>query len=81
MTKMIRNLNKVMDDLQCEQLVVSGFNGTTEEKAEKEGFLKGILPQQETIRLNLIFSSHLQKGPDSRKDSKRGFHLRQVVHL
>ena len=59
MTKMIRNLNKVMDDLQCEQLVVSGFNGTAEEKAEKEGFIKGIIPQQKTIRLNLIFSSHL----------------------
>ena len=48
-----------MDDLQCEQLVVSGFNGTAEEKAEKEGFIKGIIPQQKTIRLNLIFSSHL----------------------
>ena len=38
MTRMIRNLNKVMDDLQREQLIVSGFNGTAEEKAEKERF-------------------------------------------
>ena len=35
MTRMMSNLNKVVDDLQREQLIISGFNGTAEEKAEK----------------------------------------------